>query len=409
MNIWLVTIGEPLPFDDDARLHRAGLLSQYIKSRGHDVTWWSSTFDHINKINLFDADYETITEEGIKLILLNGGGYKSNISLGRIKDHMKIANKFSEKAVSFPNPDIIICSYPTIELCEKAISFGIQNDIPVVIDIRDLWPDIFLDAAPSGLKLLIKIVIDFIYKNKVKKILKNATSIIGISRGYLDWSYTKYNRGIKELDKIFYLGYQKISPKKAWPNENLTLIDENYRSRKKIIFAGTFGKTYDLTIPIEAAKILNYKEESPLFIFCGTGENEAKWKKQAEGLNNILFTGWLGKSQLSYLLDISDFGLACYSEGAPQGIPNKIIEYLSFNLPILSSLEGESKSLIEGKSLGFNYKSGDLQSFLNSLEKIMDKDLAIELSKNCEETFESSFSASKVYNEYVNFIETLVI
>ena len=36
----------------------------------------------------------------------------------------------------------MLCS---IELCAAAISFGRSNGIPVVVDIRDLWPDSYID------------------------------------------------------------------------------------------------------------------------------------------------------------------------------------------------------------------------------------------------------------------------
>ena len=50
MRAWLLTVGEPLPCDGpNERLHRTGLLAEALHSRGHEVLWWSSTFDHARK------------------------------------------------------------------------------------------------------------------------------------------------------------------------------------------------------------------------------------------------------------------------------------------------------------------------------------------------------------------------
>jgi len=58
MKIWLVTIGEPLPLgiSKDDRLHRTGQFARYCASKGHEVVWWTSTFDHFRKQHHFEGD-----------------------------------------------------------------------------------------------------------------------------------------------------------------------------------------------------------------------------------------------------------------------------------------------------------------------------------------------------------------
>lgn len=54
MNIWLVTIGEPLPIDEgNYRLLRVGILANLLVKKNHNVIWWTSTFNHIEKKTLF--------------------------------------------------------------------------------------------------------------------------------------------------------------------------------------------------------------------------------------------------------------------------------------------------------------------------------------------------------------------
>ena len=72
-----------------------------------------------------------------------------------------------------------------------------------------------------------------------------------------------------------------------------------------------------------------------------------KWSKLAIGLQNVVFTGWVNKHELKYLSDIADIGLMAYSKGAPQGLPNKIFEYMSSGIPILSSLQGETEDFLK--------------------------------------------------------------
>ena len=48
MNIWLVTIGEPIPVEDNKlRLHRTGILFESLySSKKNNVTWWTSNYNH---------------------------------------------------------------------------------------------------------------------------------------------------------------------------------------------------------------------------------------------------------------------------------------------------------------------------------------------------------------------------
>ena len=56
MKVWLVKLGEPLPVDGNRRLHRYGILAEMLSQKGHEVTWWTSTFDHWDKKQRFETD-----------------------------------------------------------------------------------------------------------------------------------------------------------------------------------------------------------------------------------------------------------------------------------------------------------------------------------------------------------------
>ncbi|MCP2830399.1 glycosyltransferase WbuB, partial [Salmonella enterica subsp. enterica serovar Typhimurium] len=80
-------VGEPLPIEQsNERLLRAGILSNMLAARGHQVTWWTSTFLHMKKRHLFDTDQVVELRPGLRLRLLHGTGYTRNVSLQRLID-----------------------------------------------------------------------------------------------------------------------------------------------------------------------------------------------------------------------------------------------------------------------------------------------------------------------------------
>ena len=74
MRAWLITIGEPLPSDPGPpRLLRAGILASMMQTRGVEVTWWTSAFDHQRKA--MREGQAAIAPQGHRMELLRGEPY----------------------------------------------------------------------------------------------------------------------------------------------------------------------------------------------------------------------------------------------------------------------------------------------------------------------------------------------
>ena len=88
---------------------------------------------------------------------------------------------------------------------------------PFILEIRDLWPDIFFDVAPFFIKpfiFFLNIFLDY----KLKNSLKNADGIIGITDSYLNWALKKINRNKTQNDIVVQMAYEK--------NKNEEYLDE---------------------------------------------------------------------------------------------------------------------------------------------------------------------------------------
>src|SRR4051794_31632102 len=119
MRVWIVTIGEPLPVSAARdRPLRSGMLAEELLARGHEVTLWASTFDHARKLHRYPADISLNPEERFQVRLLHGIAYRRNVSVRRVINHIQLARKFRRQALLEPQPDLILCSLPTIELCD---------------------------------------------------------------------------------------------------------------------------------------------------------------------------------------------------------------------------------------------------------------------------------------------------
>lgn len=413
MHVWLITVGEPLPTDPgDQRLHRTGILANSLRAKGHDVTWWTSTFNHFNKSQRWANDHYTMIDDHYSLKVVHSPGYTKNISIRRIKDHNTHALRVKQQMLAETNqPDVILCSLPTLELCRVAVDYGSTFHIPVVLDIRDLWPDIFLDAIPSWAQWVARPVLLPMFRS-AKYVCAHATAIAGITSAFVDWGVSYAGRTRSYLDKEFVLGYSTQQYSKEIMDEARQFwskmgLDNPVKLR--VCFFGSLSWTMaeEMLTVIEAAKCLYMQGDSIQFVICGSGEKLEAYKKAAQGYDNIIFPGWVDAPKIRALMEASSVGLLPYCSRTDfiKSIPNKVAEYLSAGLPVVSSLKGVTEELLAANDCGVTYLNGDASSLVQLLKGLVsDKTLVEKMAHNATTLFTHSFDAKRVYDDMVTHL-----
>lgn len=411
MKVWLITVGEPLPVVDpgNPRLLRTGVFSRRLAQKGHEVTWWTSTFDHYQKRHRADKDI-TLAWEGVNIRLLRSVGYGRNTSPKRFIEHVGIARKFAAQAPLQGKPDIILASLPTIELAREAVRYGIGAKVPVILDVRDLWPDALLGVLPKSLRLAARVLLYGMTRD-VAWSLGRCDGIIGISPSYLNWGLRHAGRGRGENDGMFPLGY--ISPVTRQSDQR---VGEDMRrigidpSKRIVWYIGSFGAQYDLGPVLDAAKVLRYQKRGDiLFVISGDGERAAHWHRLAHGADNVIFTGWIDGDRINWLRDRAAIGLQPYVAGAPQGLANKLFEYLSAGIPVVSSLLGENEALLAEYQCGLTYGPGDSTDCLAKLLKMIEDDnMRTAMGMRGKALFDTQFDGTKVYSALAAHLEGIV-
>lgn len=414
MLIWLVTVGEPLPIDaGDPRLMRAGILAEILASRGHDVVWWTSTFNHVLKKHRFQGNTTVRLSQNYCIKLLHGPGYSKDISISRIINHKIIARIFGKLAPQEEIPRVILCSMPTIELAAQAAIYGCTNSVPVIIDIRDLWPDIFLDLVPHWGRGLSRVILNPFFKT-LELACKKATAIVGPSSGLINWALQYAGRERSPQDRVFCMGYSETPPsvfdqvraKKFWSERGIIGKNDTFLTS----FFGHLGIHSEIETVIKAAKLLEKDRRKFKFIFCGSGPKLGAYQEVTSDMEHFLFPGLVGAAEIWCLMRMSSVGLAPYKSTTAflQHIPNKPIEYMSAGLPVVSSLQGTLADFLSANSCGVTYMNGDAEELAMIITDLADNPGKLKaMSSNAATLFEERFAASKVYGGMVDYLEQM--
>jgi glycosyltransferase involved in cell wall biosynthesis len=243
------------------------------------------------------------------------------------------------------------------------------------------------------------------------KIFSKVNGVLSITQPVLDIALTKARRKQNELDKVIPLGY----PKLIISNEELTAAQIFWKSYSLnpekdfiICFFGQIGYQFDLETVIEGANGL--QNTSIKFVICGKGDKLAYFQNKSQNSKNIIFPGLINAAQIQALMNISKLGLAPYIQPIfNNSLPNKIFEYMSAGLPIITSLhDGYLGKFLNEQEIGFTYKnSHDLVQQLVKLEE--DQSVIVGKNKAIIDIFEKSFSAETVYHNYMKHLESVIL
>lgn len=423
MRFWVIKAGEPIPFlasESRDRFLRAGLMCLTLTGRGHDVVWWASQFDH-NRKEFRTVDADRPIPSGGKdpdLVFLSSPGYRKNIGFRRLWDHNRIGARFQALAPTLEPPDAIVVAYPIVDLACAAVDFGRAHDIPVVVDIRDLWPDIIYHwlnqkTGRLGFKTDGMLVP---YERMARRSFRSADSVIAISQGMLDWA-RRFGRPPERRheDRVFHQskrfvtvgGADRAAEVHAWAERGVDLS----QPRTRLVWAGTMTPESDAAALLAALqRVPERHRRSIQVIICGTGSMAAIIERLAAGCEHVVYAGWVGQAALSVVLEESHIGLMCYQDrfDFQASIPNKVADYCAAGVRILTNLTGEIARLTEGTDTLIHYPTGDASALATLLVEIAQNPARYRTDHTqSRDIFHRLFDADKVMADFAIHVESV--
>jgi glycosyltransferase involved in cell wall biosynthesis len=387
-------------------------LSNYLVDKGHEVVFWSSDFYHQEKIHRFSGLTETVISSKLRLILIPSRGYKRNIGFGRLLDHFELAVRlfFLLNKSGIKPPEVAFVGYPPIECALVMVLWLKQKKIPVMLDIKDQWPTIFLELLPKYFRWIGKIIFSP-YFFAARLCMNSVDAFCTMTPEFLDWIYEFSTKKPSPHDAVTPLTAPTYMISKHEENNALMwwrALGVNDLVQQNIVFSGSLTRAFDFSIVKELALICKAKNMSCTFIICGDGPLKSQIKNMMNGVENVIISGWVDAIKLQTLLKRSLATISPYvtNDAFNRSIPNKIIDSLRSGLPVITTLEGVTKKIILDEGIGISTHSlEEMALFIKDL--IYNVNIFESISARSRELYRVRFDPEIAYGSLVQSLEGL--
>lgn len=170
MKVWIENPFDNLPLEG-FRPQRYWLMAEAFAAAGHEVTLWTSDFNHTTKKRRGLRGSKS--SGGFEVKLIKTLPYYKNVSHRRIFSHIlyainwyRTATKLLKPSEPLEPPALLILSTPPICTGLVALWWKRKYGCKVVLDVMDLWPETFERVAPKWVLKPMKLLADYI-RNRV--------------------------------------------------------------------------------------------------------------------------------------------------------------------------------------------------------------------------------------------------
>lgn len=322
-------------------------MARRLVAAGHEVhmiTSWVKETDQ--------KDWYMTNESGIHVHWFPNY-YNNKMSyLDRIKAFFRFAFHAAKKGKSFKNVDVVFATSTPLTIALPAVSTAKKLNVPMVFEVRDLWPEL-----PIAMGALNNPILQKVAHGLERWAYKNSKVIValspGMKEGIVKTGYSKQQVAVipNSSDiELFDINSQKVSEFRnslAW-----------LQNRPLIVYTGTFGHINGVGYLVELAeklKIIN-PEIRLLLVGDGIEFDQVTLLAQEKGVlnNNLFMMKQVPKKDIPVILNAASLCTALFIDKPEMraNSANKFFDSLAAGKPIMINYGGWMVDLIEKNNCG---------------------------------------------------------
>lgn len=258
-----------------------------------------------------------------------------------------------------------------------AIVYAKKNSKNIFLYSLDIWPESLIAYNITSDSIVYKIMLN------VSKWIYNKAQMIAVT----SIRFSDYYRNIISYDKeIRYLP--------QYAEDLFGNIEKKEHKGCNLVFAGNIGTVQNVQVIISAAKLLfNYKDI--VFHIVGDGAEYENCKNDAKGLDNIIFYGRHSLEEMKKFYEIADAMLITLKDDKllSYTLPGKIQTYMAAGKPIIGSINGETRRVINEAKCGYCVEADNAKALAEAILRFeKNRSLHSEMGRNSLLYYKKHFS-----------------
>lgn len=258
-------------------------------------------------------------------------------------------------------PDLIFSSSPPLPQSLAGIVATHYFKVPLVIEVRDLWPAFLTDG-----KLIHSTFLTYSLHWVEMLFYKQADHCVSVSPGF-----SPYLRKVIPAETPF-----TVLP--TAQNTSLKTSSQLFAEKRRfenafvIIYAGSMNESYGIDYLLNTAIYTTHMAKDIQWLFAGEGRESYKIKTAAASNSQIHYLGNLPKAEIIPIMKSCDLAINSHAKWAllDTVITGKLIDYMSCSLPIVSSSPGIIKNILEDSGSGITCHHNDMGTAIFQIKNL---------------------------------------
>lgn len=316
---------------------RTSHIEAVLRGQGYEITYITSDFSHTAK--------QHYTVELPHCIQIPTRPYYKNISPQRLHSHLQFSRDALAKVEALA-PELLYVEVPPNSLSRAAAGYKKRHpEVKLIFDIFDMWPESF--PSSKAKKLL---ALPFGVWARFRNCGLKAADVVLTECDLFAQKLRKHLKDTKQ--KTLYLCHVGATKSEAVPLPAQEALH--------LCYLGSINNIID--IPAIAALLSEIRRLRPVVLhIIGDGETREELIAAAQAAGTkVEFHGKIyDASQKQAIFDKCSFGLNIMKDSVFIGLTMKSLDYFAAGLPILNSIGGDTRDLVECRGVGFNLNRED--------------------------------------------------
>lgn len=401
----ILYVSQYFPPEPGAPAARVSELARAWVGMGHEVTVLTGMPHH--PTGVVPAAYRRrtlVTEDYYGVRVVRTWIYAAS-NKGKVRRSLSYAS-FATSAVALGEwlvgrPDVLVATSPQFLCAVAGQVIAAWRRTPFVFEVRDLWPEsvVAVGALPKGHPVVrgLEVLERLLYRS--------ADCIVVVTDAFRSKLVA---RGVDEKKIAVIKNGVDLSRFTPGPRDTDLRRRLSFGTRFVVGYVGTHGMAHGLGAVLDVARQLRERDDIR-FLFVGEGaERQAlQARAETEAIHNATFLGAVPREQMPEVYRTVDLCLVPLrkTELFTSVIPSKIFEILAMQRPILLSVDGEARRIVEESEGGMFVPPEDRDAMRNGiLELCADRERCEQMGLKGRDYVMRHFDRSVLAREYLDIL-----